>query len=290
MRDVVRCRETFQREILKSRHYILKFLARRGFVFRDGHELVHAAPASGSQHLTTERSPLAPHDRLVYREYHALLHVQAAAARRARSTDRTARAILPSLAPMVATAAVLSRDLAATRRWCSRRRSSIGAASNGRRSSRAISGSCRARTRAAIASDSGSITKAGNSHCRHVLVQAAWSYRHRPADERRSQTPTAGPTAGGDHARVEGAAAAASAVQSPRVSEAAADRGGRGRARARRLSVGVMQDLGVAGGVDGERSIGRGPACGSRLDVRALSMALCGPCRMTAGRESPSLE
>ena len=25
MRDVVRCRETFQREILKSRHYILKF-------------------------------------------------------------------------------------------------------------------------------------------------------------------------------------------------------------------------------------------------------------------------
>jgi len=35
VRDVVRCRETFQREILKSRHYILN-LARRGFVFRDG--------------------------------------------------------------------------------------------------------------------------------------------------------------------------------------------------------------------------------------------------------------
>jgi transposase len=26
----------------------------------------------------------------------------------------------------------------------------------------------------------GSITKAGNSHCRHVLIQAPWSYRHRP--------------------------------------------------------------------------------------------------------------
>ena len=35
IRDVVRCRETFQREILKSRHYILKFLARRGFVYRE---------------------------------------------------------------------------------------------------------------------------------------------------------------------------------------------------------------------------------------------------------------
>lgn len=27
----------------------------------------------------------------------------------------------------------------------------------------------------------GSITKAGNSRCRHVLVQAAWNYRNRPA-------------------------------------------------------------------------------------------------------------
>ncbi|MDB4914698.1 MAG: transposase [Gemmatimonadetes bacterium] len=36
VRDVVRCRETCQREILKSRHYILKFLATRGFVFREG--------------------------------------------------------------------------------------------------------------------------------------------------------------------------------------------------------------------------------------------------------------
>ena len=27
----------------------------------------------------------------------------------------------------------------------------------------------------------GSITKAGNSHCRHILVQAAGHYRHRPA-------------------------------------------------------------------------------------------------------------
>ena len=30
VRDLVRCRQTFQREILRSRHYILKFLSRRG--------------------------------------------------------------------------------------------------------------------------------------------------------------------------------------------------------------------------------------------------------------------
>jgi transposase len=37
----------------------------------------------------------------------------------------------------------------------------------------------------------GAITKAGNRHCRHVLVQAAWSYHHRPAvsaDLKRRQT------------------------------------------------------------------------------------------------------
>ena len=36
VRDVVRCRETLQREVIKSRHYILKFLARRGFFYRGG--------------------------------------------------------------------------------------------------------------------------------------------------------------------------------------------------------------------------------------------------------------
>ena len=36
VRDLIRCREGFQREALKSRHYILKFLARRGLVYREG--------------------------------------------------------------------------------------------------------------------------------------------------------------------------------------------------------------------------------------------------------------
>ena len=43
VRDVVRCRETFQREILKSRHYILKFLATR-LRLPGGNQLVHAPP------------------------------------------------------------------------------------------------------------------------------------------------------------------------------------------------------------------------------------------------------
>lgn len=53
VRDLVRCRETFQREIVKSRHYILKFMRRRGFVFRScrcrhvGHQSDSQAPSGG---------------------------------------------------------------------------------------------------------------------------------------------------------------------------------------------------------------------------------------------------
>ncbi|MDQ2664699.1 MAG: transposase [Gemmatimonadota bacterium] len=52
VRDVVGCRETFQREILKSRHYILKFLATRGFVFREGTHWC-TPHLKWLQHLTT---------------------------------------------------------------------------------------------------------------------------------------------------------------------------------------------------------------------------------------------
>ena len=46
VRDVVRYRETFQREILKSRHYILKFLARRGLYFATAPTGAGASPVA----------------------------------------------------------------------------------------------------------------------------------------------------------------------------------------------------------------------------------------------------
>jgi transposase len=177
VRDVVRCRETFQREILKSRHYILKSLARRGFVYREG--TTWCTPhLRWLQHLTTDSSPLAPEDRLVYREYHALLLYKL---QRREELDRHIEqlALLPSLAPMVSrlqcfrgislhSAMVLATEIVDWRRFAHPRQLAcyLGLVS------REDSSGDRVRL--------GSITKAGNSHCRHVLVQAAWSYRHRP--------------------------------------------------------------------------------------------------------------
>jgi len=177
VRDVVRCRETFQREILKSQHYILKFLARRGFVFREGTNWC-TPHLKWLQHLTTEGSPLAAYDRLVYREYHALLLYKL---QRRDELDRQIEqlALLPSLAPMVRhlqcfrgisihSAMVLATEIVDWRRF---ERPAQLACYLGLVSREDSSGD---RQRL------GSITKAGNSHCRHVLVQAAWSYRHRP--------------------------------------------------------------------------------------------------------------
>ena len=177
VRDVVRCRETFQREILKSRHYILKFLATRGFVFREGTNWC-TPHLTWLQHLTTDGSPLAPEDRLIYREYHALLLYKL---QRREELDRQIEQLaeLPTLAPMVRqlqcfrgisvhSAMVLATEIVDWRRF---ERPSQLACYLGLVSREDSSGP---RQRL------GSITKAGNSHCRHVLVQAAWSYRHRP--------------------------------------------------------------------------------------------------------------
>jgi transposase len=177
VRDVVRCRETFQREILKSRHYILKFLARRGFVFREGTNW-RTPHLRWLHHLTTEQSPLVPADRLVFREYHALLLYKL---QRREELDRQIEelALLPALAPMVGrlqcfrgislhSAMVLATEIVDWRRFEHPRQLAcyLGLVS------REDSSGDRVRL--------GSITKAGNSHCRHVLVQAAWSYRNRP--------------------------------------------------------------------------------------------------------------
>lgn len=188
VRDVVRCREIFQREILKSRHYILKFLARRGFVYREGTNWC-TPHLRWLQHLTTEQSPLAPADRMVFREYHALLLYKL---QRRDELDReiVRLAELPTLKPAVEalqcfrgislhSAMVLATEITDWRRFerPGQLASYVGLVM------RESSSGGRQRL--------GSITKAGNSHCRHVLVQAAWSYRHRPAtsaDLKRRQT------------------------------------------------------------------------------------------------------
>ena len=176
VRDLVRCRETFQREIIKSRHYILKFMRRRAFIYRDGTHWT-------TRHLNWIRqvlqpSVLADEDRLVLAEYFALLEYKL---QRRDELDRRieALALTPRYKPLVdriacfrgfktQAAMVLATELGDLRRFQSPRQlmAYLGL----------VPGEHSSGDRRRL----GTITKAGNARVRHVLVQAAWSYRRRP--------------------------------------------------------------------------------------------------------------
>jgi transposase len=176
VRDLVRCREIFQREILKSRHYLLKFLARRGLVYREGNHWTQRHMTW--LHTLDRGGALAREDAIIFREFLALLEYKLG-----RRTDLDAQiealALTPAFATPVGrlrcfrgiqthTAMVLATELVDWRRFETPRQlmAYLGLVpreySSGDREHR------------------GSITKAGNSHCRHVLLQAAWSYRRPP--------------------------------------------------------------------------------------------------------------
>lgn len=177
VRDLVRCRETLQRELLQSKHYLLKFLTRRGLIYREG-------PRWGPRHLAwletvaRARSPLTGEDLLVFREYLALFQYKRDR-RLVLDREIAERATRPALAPAVGrlrcfrglqthSAMVLATEIGDWRRFATAGQlmAFLGLVP------REHSSGPRQRL--------GAITKAGNSHCRHVLVQAAWSYRHYP--------------------------------------------------------------------------------------------------------------
>lgn len=177
VRDLVRCREVFQREILKSRHYILKFLRRRGFVFREASNWT-AAHFEWLRRLLASPDSLAAEDRVVLGEYFALLEYKLD---RREELDRKIEelALRPQYKPIVErlrcfrgidthSAMVLATEIGDWRRFESPRHLM---AYMGLVPSEHSSGEKRRQ---------GSITKCGNAHCRHVLVQAAWSYQRRP--------------------------------------------------------------------------------------------------------------
>ena len=177
VRDIVRCRETLQRELLKSRHYLLKFLARRGFVYREG---THWS----RPHLrwltarARDDSPLAPEDRFVFREYLALFEYKLQR-RDALDVEIEQLALRPALRDAVGrlrcfrgvsthVAMVLATELVDWRRFASPRQLA------------AYLGFVPREDSTGDRERKGAITKAGNAHCRHALIQAAWSYRYVP--------------------------------------------------------------------------------------------------------------
>jgi transposase len=177
VREIVRCRETLQREILRSRHYLVKLLFRRGLIYRDGAHWTqrHRTWLAGLQ----RSGVLTGGEAVAFTEYLALLDYKLA---RRTELDRQIEtlAFSPAYQPTVARlqcfrgistlgAMVLATEIGDWQRFA---KPTQLMASLGLVPTEHSSGTTERR---------GAITKAGNSRCRHILVQAAWAYRRPPA-------------------------------------------------------------------------------------------------------------
>jgi len=177
VRDLVRCRATFQRELLRARHYVLKFLTRRGLRYHGGKchwTRVHHAWLAG----LVRGGVLIEEDRLIFTEFLGLL-TYAQQRRDALDEQIEQLALAPALATSVAwlsclrgisapAAVTLATEVVDWRRFAKPTQLM------------AYLGLVPREDSSASTERRGPITKAGNRHCRHVLVQAAWAYRHAP--------------------------------------------------------------------------------------------------------------
>jgi transposase len=173
VRSLLRCRWVFTRELLKSRHYVLKLLQSRDRVYRRGNNWTRA-------HWDWLRQlELVGEDHFVLQNYLALLEVKLA---QREEIDRRIEKIsrIEPYAESVArlrcmrgidtlSAMTLVVEIGDIRRFATPRHL-MGYL--GLTVSEYSSGSG--------PQTMGGITKAGNAHCRRVLVEAAWHYRRAP--------------------------------------------------------------------------------------------------------------
>jgi len=176
VRSLVRCRETFTREILKSRHYVLKLLLARGHAYRGGGNWTQ-------KHWDWLRQvKLEGADRITLQTYLELLEYKLI---QRDSLDSQIEKIAFSEAyrePVgrlrclrgvdTLTAMTLVCEIGDVRRFASPRQL-MGYL--GLTVSEASSGGIERR---------GGITKTGNARARRVLVEASWHYRYPPRSSR----------------------------------------------------------------------------------------------------------
>ena len=178
-RDLVRCRTTLQRELHRARQFVLKFCRRRGLRYAPvGSKACHWTKAHRAWLEAQRLDPaLGAEDQMVLGEYLGLMQF-AEQRRDALDQQLATMTLAPALAAAVTTLGafrglerqaglVLGSEVRDWRRFATATQmmAYLGLVP---------------REHSSETERRGSITKAGNAHCRHVLVQAAWAYRHPP--------------------------------------------------------------------------------------------------------------
>lgn len=185
VRDLTRCRDDVRADIVRWRHRVLKLLARHGRIYQAGKNWTQA-------HWTWLRGQRFD-DAALARTLETSLEALESALRRRRDLDRAIGEIATQpryREPVGAlqcfrglntlSAMILVAEIVDFQRF---HRPRALMAYLGLVPSEYSSGERHRR---------GALTKAGNSHARRVLVEAAWHYRHRPALGGRLTRHTAG--------------------------------------------------------------------------------------------------
>lgn len=175
LRDLVRAREDAKEDLLRAKHRLTKFLLRHG---RSAPQGVRAWTAAYRRWLDTVQWE-EPALNMVWGEYlHAIDELQERVKRleaeiHVQATTSTRAPVIQALQTMRGVAEVTATTLVAEvgefRRFAHPRQ--LMAYAGLVPSEHSTGGSRR----------QGGITKTGNRHLRRILVEAAWSYRHRPA-------------------------------------------------------------------------------------------------------------
>jgi transposase len=173
VRSLVRCRETIVKEVVQSKNYVLKFIRLRGLSFREGKSNWTQKHWAWLKSLAFEGA-----DAEVFAEYLALLEYKlgrlATLDHRLEETARSDRyrEAVGKLCCLrgigVQSAMVLIAETIDFKRF-GNPRCLMGY--YGLVPSEESSGSRRRL---------GGITKAGNSRCRRILIEAAWKYQYKP--------------------------------------------------------------------------------------------------------------
>jgi len=173
VRGLVRCRETISNETRQSKQYVLKFLQLRGHIYRDGENWTE-------KHWRYIRSlKFDGADAVVWNEYLALLNYKLD---RLEDLDKRIEEIAfsESYKQVIGrlrclrgidtlSAMVLVTEIGDFGRFA------------GAEQLMSYLGLVPICHQSGGSAKRGSITKSGNSRCRHILIEAGWNYRHKPA-------------------------------------------------------------------------------------------------------------
>ena len=176
LRDLVRAREAAKRDQLRARHRLQKFLLRHG----------RRAPAGTTAWSEKYRRwiegvrfehPAQEATRLDY-----LSEVDHARERIARLEQALARAVETAPAPMRAGIDALQALRGIAHRAAATIVAEVGQLSRFARARQLMgySGAVAREHSSGLRVRRGGITKTGNAHLRRIVVEAAWTYRHRP--------------------------------------------------------------------------------------------------------------